>query len=192
MLTNTSSDTGTHHAPAQTSARDIRIRDSQNLVIERMKADPDAARSTIISTGSVREGLACTVQQGKFSAIMDLGHAMGGDAAGPSPGFFARAGIVGCVAIATKMAAARAGISIRQIMVEVETDFDDLAIFGLGGSSAAPTETRVTISIDSDEDEAEISGLVARVLEIDPWFLALRDAQNVKTSVQPRVKGSNG
>lgn len=171
---------------AGTSNRDHTIRDAQNLVIARLSANPGAARSTIVSSGHIDEGLTCKVQQGKFSAIMDLGRGMGGDAAGPSPGFFARAGIVGCVAIATKMAAARSGLSLRQVDVEVETDFDDLGLFGLGEAGAAPTETRITIVIDSDEEETEIRNLIAKVLEMDPWFLALRDAQQVKTSVRFR------
>lgn len=178
-------------APARDGApaRDVRIRDAQNLVIERLQASPEAARSTITSRGRVEDGLTCTVTQGKFSAVMDLGPAMGGDAAGPSPGFFGRAGVVGCVAIATKMTAAREGLVLRKVDVEVETDFDDLALFGLGSSTAAPTETRVTVIIDSDEDAATLSSLVERVLEMDPWFLALRDRQRVRPEVRVIASG---
>jgi uncharacterized OsmC-like protein len=171
------------------TARDRQIRESQIGVIERLQASPDAARSTITSRGRVEEGIACTVTQGRFSAVMDLGPAMGGDAAGPSPGFFARAGVVGCVAISTKMTAAREGLTLRSVDVEVETDFDDLALFGLGGPTAAPTETRVTVTIDSDENPAALSDLVGRVLEMDPWFLALRDRQRVRSEVRIAGKG---
>lgn len=172
---------GTHDGDDR--SRDSRIRTSQEQVIARLLGDPGAARSTIASRGRVEEGLACTITQGRFSAVADLGRGMGGDAAGPSPGFFARAGIVGCVAIATKMAAARAGLVLRSVEVEVETDFDDLALFGLGPSRAAPSETRVRICIDSDEDEERLRSLIALVLEMDPWFLALRDAQAVRAEV---------
>lgn len=165
------------------SARDAQICDAQNRVISGMVSVPEPARSTITTTGQVDVGLACKVEQGKFSTVMDLGCAMGGDASAPSPGFFARAGIVGCVAIAIKMSATRAGLTFRKVVVDVETDFDDLAIFGLGNSSAAPTETRVNIEIDSDEDIMKINALVERTLEMDPWFLALRDPQRVATHV---------
>ena len=159
------------------------IQSSQLAVIKRLEADPDSARNTLRTSGRVTRGLGCTVTQGKFSATMDLGPAMGGQATGPSPGFFARSGIVGCVAIATKMTAAREGLSLDAVDVHIETDFDDLAIFGLGDSSAAPIEVRLNIDIQSDEDPDVIQELVERVLEWDPWYLAIRDAQRTITHV---------
>lgn len=165
-------------------ARDSVIRDAQNKVIARMKADPEAARSTLVTTGRIGQGLTCAVTQGKFSAVTDLGHGMGGDAAGPSPGFYARTAIVGCVGMGIKMLAAREGLSFHSMTVTVETDFDDSALFGLGSASAAPLETRVNIHIESAEDPAVIRALVNRVLEMDPWFLALRDAQVVRPTLK--------
>ena len=159
--------------------RDAIIRERQNNVIARMEQNPESAKSTIVTTGRIEEGLVCHVEQGKFAAITDLGRGMGGDAAGPSPGFYARAGIVGCVGMAIKMLAAREGLVFRKVTTTVETDFDDGALFGIGTASAAPTETRVIIEIESDEDPETIDQLVGLALEMDPWFLALRDAQMV-------------
>ncbi|MCB2100079.1 MAG: OsmC family protein [Rhodobacterales bacterium] len=164
--------------------RDAVIRDRQNAVIARMQADPEAARSTIVTTAVVGEGLACNVRQGRFSALLDLGPGMGGDAAGPSPGFFGRAAIGGCVAMAVKMLAAREGVRFRRVTATVETDFDDTALFGLGASSAAPTETRVIVTVVTDADPAVVDDIVARTLDMDPWFLALRDPQRVRTTVR--------
>ena len=163
--------------------RDARIRDAQNAVIARMKKDPEKARSTLAVTGRVEEGLACKVTQGKFEAVLDLGPGMGGDAAGPSPGFFARAAIAGCVGIAIKMLAAREGRVFRSVDVTVETDFDDAALFGIGNGSAAPEETRVSIDISTEEEAAVARDIVDRALRMDPWFVALRDPQVVETSV---------
>jgi uncharacterized OsmC-like protein len=162
---------------------DARIRTAQNAVIERMRADPEAARSTIVTTGEIGDGLACHVRQGKFSANLDFGPGMGGTGTGPSPGFHARAGICGCVAMGIKMLAAREGLALRKTHVTVETDFDDAALFGLSMSTAAPVETRVTISIETDEDDVRIRALVDRALEMDPWYLALRDGQKVLRSI---------
>jgi uncharacterized OsmC-like protein len=162
---------------------DERIRTAQNAVIERMRADLDAARNTVVTTGEINDGLACHVRQGKFSATLDFGPGMGGTGAGPSPGFHARAGICGCVAMGIKMLAAREGLAFRKTRVTVETDFDDAALFGLSSSTAAPIETRVTISIETDEDDDRVRALVDRALEMDPWYLALRDGQTVLRSI---------
>ncbi|MCB1337535.1 MAG: OsmC family protein [Maritimibacter sp.] len=169
--------------PTTAAAADARIQSAQRAVIERIAAAPEKARSTIRTTGEIGEGLSCRVRQGKFEAVTDLSLGMGGDCTGPSPGFFARVGIVGCVGIAVKMLAAREGLAFEAVHVTVETDFDDAALFGIGDGNAAPTETRVVIDIVTEADAAAVDALVARALAMDPWLLALRDPQRVVTSV---------
>lgn len=162
---------------------DIRIRESQSGVISRMKADPAACQRTYATTGKIGAGLTCHVEQGRFSAITDLSPAMGGDAAGPSPGFYARCAIFGCVGIGIKMLAVREGLLLEKMIVTVETDFDDSALMGLGSNPAGPMRTRVIVDIESPADPELISSVVNRALEQDPWFLALRDAQVVETQL---------
>jgi uncharacterized OsmC-like protein len=158
---------------------DAHIRTCQNQVIERLRESPGQGLSTSQITGTVAEGLQCMVHQGPHAVAMDMSKAMGGTATAPSPGFFAKAGLVGCLAIATKMTAARKGLRFRSVRVDIETDSDSLAIFGMGGGNAAPLDTRIRIMIDSDETDADINALIDQVLCIDTWFLALRDAQPV-------------
>ena len=97
--------------PANTedTDRDIRIRTAQAKAVDRMKADPDLARSITSTTGIIQDGLACNIRQGNFTLVSDLGRGMGGDAHGPSPSFYPRAAIASCVAIAVKMHAAYKG-----------------------------------------------------------------------------------
>lgn len=168
---------------------DTRVRDAQQAVIDRIAAAPEKARSTIRTTGEVGAGLACTVTQGKFATVMDLGPGMGGTCAGPSPGYFARAAIAGCVGIAVKMLAARERVQLEKVNVAVETDFDDAALFGIGPGNAAPTETRVSLDIVTEADCAVIDEIVARALAMDPWFLALRDPQRVATAITVTAPG---
>lgn len=168
-------------------AHDDRIRASQATVIARMNADPAACQRTYSTTGEIRAGLTCHIEQGRFSATTDLGLAMGGDAAGPSPGFYARGAIVGCVGIAIKMLAVREGLVLEKVTVTVETDFDDTALMGLGSNPAGPMRTRVIVGIESTDDPARIAEVVNRSLERDPWFLALRDAQVVEPQLSVRA-----
>ena len=163
--------------------RDMQIQHAQRRVVDRMLADPEKARSTIVTTGHVARGLACEVQQDRFATSIDLGHAMGGDASAPPPGFFARAAVVSCVAIAIKMGAAREGLHFDAVDVRVETDFHDAAIFGIGSNTAAPLETRLVITVKTKVPETRVGKLVESILEMDPWFLALRDPQKVRTEL---------
>lgn len=163
--------------------KDSRIREAQNRIIDVFKKRPQTALSTNHATAVVEDGLMCTFTQGEHSAIMDMPTIMGGDDAGPTPGFFGRAGIAGCVSIGIKYAAVMAGMVFDKVTVDIETDFNDAASMGLGEANAAPLETRLTIRIETTVAEPEVTALVNKLLEMDPWFLALRDPQCVKSQL---------
>lgn len=159
--------------------RDAEMRDKQERVISVFRKKPGSAFSTNKAAGHLGEGLACTVRQDAHEAVMDMSRLLGGDETGPSPGFFIRAGLIGCVAIGIKMTAIREGIRIDALDVDVEMDFDDSAMLGLGSNTAAPLATRLTIKIEGPAPRSELEAMVARALAADPYFLALRDAQKV-------------
>ena len=52
-------------------------------------------------------------------------------------------------------------------------------MFGLGHNKASPLDARLKIHITSASEPDIIEALVSRVLERDPYYLALRDAQSV-------------
>jgi uncharacterized OsmC-like protein len=108
---------------------------------------------------------------------------IGGEGSAPSPGFHIRVGLVGCIAIGIKLTAAREGIDIGAIDVDVEMDFDDAAMIGVSDNTAAPLETRVTIAIESAAPWNEVTAMVGRALERDPYFIAFRDVQPLKTKL---------
>jgi len=166
-------------------SRDAEIRAAQERVIEVFRKKPAAARSSVTASGRVGEGLACRVTQGEHSALIDMPAAVGGGASGPTPGFFIRAGLVGCVAIGIKMTAIRESLALDSVAVDVEMDFDDGALFGVGPNSAAPLETRVIVRIATAEPWERVVAMAERALAADPYFLALRDAQKVVPSVLP-------
>lgn len=159
------------------------LRAKQQRMIDIYTKRPSAALSTIAASAVVGEGLRCDFSEGDSSVVVDMPKALGGGPAGPTPGFYARAGLCSCVAIGIKLTAIRGGLDFRQIAVDVEVDFDDGALLGLGERSAAPLETRVSIAIETDASEAETETVVDTALRSDPWFLALRDAQTVTTEL---------
>ena len=163
--------------------RDSKIREALNRMIGVFQKKPQQALNTIAASAVVEDGVKAHFTQGEHSAVMDFPEAMGGEGAGPTPGFFARGGICGCVAMGKQQAILQ-GMVFNKVVVEVENDFDDGAVYGLGDATAAPLETRLTIRIDTDESNETVSKLVDRVLKRDSWFLALKEAQNVKTAVE--------
>ena len=163
--------------------KDSKIREAQSRVREVFIKKPQKAFSTNYGTAVIEDGLSCTFTQGEISAVMDMPEIMGGDDNGPTPGFYARAGIAGCVSIGIKQTAINSGAVFDSVIVDIETDFNDGALMGLGDASAAPLETRLTIRIRTNLPAPEVSALVEKALCIDPWYLALRDAQSVKLNI---------
>jgi uncharacterized OsmC-like protein len=163
--------------------RNAQIRAAQERIVAVYRKKPSTVFSSVRANGHVGEGLTCEFRQGDHTAVMDMLKIYGGDEKGPSPGFFIRAGLAGCIAVGIKLAATREGIVVDSIDVDVEMDFDNSAVFGLGSNSAAPLETRFTITLQSSTPWAQVSAMVDRALAADTFFLALRDAQNVKARV---------
>jgi uncharacterized OsmC-like protein len=166
--------------------RNTQIRVAQEGIVAVYRNNPSSAFVSFRASGQVSEGLTCEFRQGDHKAVIDMPKIYGGDEKGPSPGFFIRAGLVGCVAIGIKATAIRERIVIDSIDVDVEMDFDDGAVLGVGSNSAAPLETRLTVTLQSSAPWDQVTAMVDRALAADPFFLALRDAQNVKSQVVRR------
>jgi hypothetical protein len=56
-------------------------------------------------------------------------------------------------------------------------------MLGVGSNSAAPLATRFMITLQTTAPPDEVTAMVDRALAADPYFLALRDAQNVTAQV---------
>jgi len=166
--------------------RNAEIRAAQEQIIAQYREKPSEAFSTSSASARIENGLTCTFRQGDREAIMDMGKALGGDDKGPSPGFFIRAGLAGCLAMGIKLTAIREAIVLDAIDVDIEMDFDDGAMFGVGNNTAAPLATRFVITLQTSAPSANVTAMVERALAADPYYLALRDAQNVTARVISR------
>lgn len=163
-----------------------RVREAQERIIDIYRRRPGAAFDTMKASGRIGDGLACRAGANGTEVVMDMSRQLGGTETGPSPGFFIRAGWIGCVAMGVKLTAIREGVPVGAIEVDVEMDFDDGAMFALGTNSAAPLETRLRISVESPAPTEDITAMVDRALAADPYYLALRDTQKVKAEVVTR------
>ena len=150
-------------------------RRAQERAIAVFKRKAGAARSSIAGSARIGEGLRCEFTQGDHRIVTDMPAILGGGGEAPTPGLHARASIASCIAMGVKMAAQRAGLTLRSVTVDLEMDFDDGAMFGVGDNSAAPLVTRLAIRLDSDAPQSALEALVEQALAADPYYLALRD-----------------
>lgn len=160
--------------------RNAQIADALDRVVGFFEKKPEMGLDTDVTTSVLEDGLKCVVRQGDHSAVIDMGEIMGGEGAGPSPGFFGRAALISCIAIGLKMTAVRAGVQLDKINVDVEMDWDSRGIFGMEDVSAGPIEIRVIISVESPAPEEAIRAILPVALKNDPWLRTFADPQTIE------------
>ena len=103
----------------------------------------------------------CTVSDGDHSLKVDLGKEHGGNGTTPGNSFFVRAALGACLTQAYLTWAAYFGVSINQIRLEIDTEFDSTAAFGLESDATCGfTNIRLMVEIDSPASRAEIEQVV--------------------------------
>lgn len=163
--------------------RNAHVREAQLRAVAVYARRPERAQMVNVGSAELREGLCCVYLQDGHRLTLDMPSAVGGSDAGPTPGYFGRAAICGCLAIGIKMAAARENLRLDAVRVGIEQDWDNRGVLGVAGASPVPSDTRIAIEIESPEAEDKVRAMVSRAIALDPWFLAYRDAQPVSTVV---------
>lgn len=79
-------------------------------------------RSSGTMTTTLEAGLRCVSSEGDHRIVSDLPPALGGDGSAPTPSHLLRAALGSCLAMGYRLRAARCGVAVDTIVVEVETD----------------------------------------------------------------------
>lgn len=146
---------------------------------------PALGRDTGISKTRIREGLTCDVQEGNWKFSVDMPAAVGGNGSAPSPGVYGRAALGSCLAIGYMMQAARLGVPIQSLEVEVQADFDDGVLLGVHYDvPAGYTEVRYTVIIESDASEQDILRVLDAGDKHSPYLDVFARAQSCKRNVK--------
>jgi uncharacterized OsmC-like protein len=142
------------------------IKESIEQAVEYLTAHPDEARYTdSYARARLGQGLRVDVEGPNGASIVtDMPAGVGGRAEEPSPAWFFRAGLASCVATTVGMEAAREGIELTSLEVEVDSESDDRGILGMDESvPAGPLSTRIGITVRADGvDEARLREVVER------------------------------
>ena len=149
----------------------------ENAVMKR----PSLGIGTEHSISTVTRGLRCTSQEGAFRFETDLPDNMGGSGSGPSPGVLGRAALGSCLAMGYQMRAARLGVDLVSLTVEVEADFDVAGMLSIE-ATARPgySEVRYHVIVESSASEADI----LRVLDEGDVLSPYRDVFSDETPMK--------
>jgi uncharacterized OsmC-like protein len=125
------------------------IRQSIENAVGYLTEHPDEARYTdSFARANLGDSLSVTVVgPGGERITTDMPAGIGGRGESPSPGWLFRAALASCVAVFIGMEAAREGITLDSLEVEVDSESDDRGILGMDASiPAGPLFARFRIS----------------------------------------------
>jgi uncharacterized OsmC-like protein len=128
--------------------------------VKALTLKPSLGKGTGISVSRIKDGLTCETTEGNWKVQSDMPVQAGGNATAPTPGVYGRAALGSCLAIGYMMYAAKLGVPITSLEVEVQADYDDGALFGVGDLPPGYVEVRYTVTIESPAAEQEVMRVI--------------------------------
>jgi uncharacterized OsmC-like protein len=133
----------------------------------------------------LKPGLECEVTDGPWTLTVGMGPASGGTNAGPGPGTLGRGALGSCLAIGYAMWAARLGVEIEALEVEVQADYDTRG--ELGVSDEIPpgyTQIRYVVTVTSHAPEEEVRRVVDTADKYSPYRDVFVRANDVRRELK--------
>jgi uncharacterized OsmC-like protein len=163
------------------------IRDALDKLDAAIAADPQKARAKHAgATAALAGGLKFTVTGPHGEKLeTDMAKGVGGEASGPSPGWALRAALASCTGTVIALRAAKLGLVLDRLEVNVDSDGDLRGMIGSDDTvSAALTGLRMRVAIDAkNASRGELEELVRWADAHSPVACTLRAAMPVSVSV---------
>jgi uncharacterized OsmC-like protein len=145
---------------------------------------PSLGLGTGVSRTRLREGLACEIEDGRWRLTADMPPQVGGGGLAPTPGVLGRAALGSCLAITYKLWAAKLGVPIGAIEVEVQADYDDGALFGVSDAEPGYSEVRYAVTIESDAPDADVQRVLDDADAHSPYLDVFRRAHTCRRTIR--------
>jgi uncharacterized OsmC-like protein len=148
---------------------------------------PEAATSTdAAATAVLEDGLRFRVDGPTGSLTTDMSKSVGGGASGPTPAWLMRAALAACDATLVAMEAARDGIELTDLEVNVESESDFRGVLGVDPSvQPGPLSMRVGIRVAAaNASDEQLRAIVERAEARSPVRHALAQELPMTTEIQ--------
>jgi uncharacterized OsmC-like protein len=160
-----------------------KIKQATARIEKALSLRPAIGQGTVVSKVRLVDGLNCEFEEGRWRLTIDGSKGMGGDGAGPTPGVFGRAALGSCLIVGYSVWAAKLGVPLTSLEVELQADYDERGFYGLDDISAGYVEIRYTVTVDSPAPEAEVYRLLELSEAHSPWLTNISRPVNVKRQV---------
>lgn len=145
---------------------------------------PERGQRVYRNVAVVRDGTRACVEEAGRGLTVDVGKALGGNDAGPTPSMILRSAMSSCVAIGVKQWAACGDVPIDRVEVVLETDVDARGQLTVCDDAVPGFEkVRLTITVTSTAPRAAIEEVVAKSLKYSPLMDVFSRPQRVEHRV---------
>jgi len=137
------------------------LRTLQAPLKQRYRDDPDAAVVTLKASGTLGEGISCSVETGRALHEAGLHPASGGDGSQLCSGDMLLEALAACAGVTLRAVATSLGIAVEGGRVVAEGDLDFRGTLGV--DKEAPVgfrEVRLRFELDTDAGEDELATLL--------------------------------
>jgi len=162
-----------------TQIKEIAERNAEMLTLK-----PARGYLTGITTARLADGLRCVIAEGPWKLTADMPVKAGGEETAPTPGMLGRGALASCLVIGISMWAARLGVPIDALEIEVEGDFDARGELGVGDVSPGYQEVRYLISLDSPAPQQAIAELIETAERHSPYVDVFSRSQSMKRTLR--------
>jgi uncharacterized OsmC-like protein len=151
-------------------ASQLAIREIAERNVQLLAAKPARGQLTRATRARLLDGLRCEIEEGPWRFAADLPAKVGGDESAPTPGALGRGALASCLTIGIASWAARLGVPLDAVEVEVETDFDARGELGMGDVAPGYTGVRYAVAIESPAPREEVDRLLAKAERHSPYL----------------------
>jgi uncharacterized OsmC-like protein len=137
------------------------LRDIQAPLKERYRGEPDAAVVTLSASGSLDDGIACSVNTGRALATAGLHPATGGDGSLLCSGDMLLEALVACAGVTLRAVAASLGIEVTTGSVHAEGELDFRGTLAVAKDAPVGFKTiRLNFDLDTSASEEQLATLL--------------------------------
>jgi len=161
------------------------LRALQAPLKKRYREAPEAAVVTLRATGSLGDGVSCSVQTGRALAEAGLHPASGGDGSLLCSGDMLLEALVACAGVTLRAVATSLEIPIRSGTVRAEGDLDFRGTLGVDRDAPVGFRAiRLTFDLDTDADDDQLATLTKLTERYCVVYQSLTSAPELTTELQ--------
>jgi len=151
-------------------ASQVAIREIAERTVQMLAAKPARGHLTRATRARLVDGLRCEIEEGPWRLAADMPAKVGGDDTAPTPGMLGRGALASCLTIGIAAWAARLGVPLDAVEVEVEADFDARGELGIGDVTPGYREVRYLVAIESPAPREDLDRLLAMAERHSPYL----------------------